>query len=71
MYPLIEFGVERSHPREWVITLDKNPYGSKDAGLLWFDKLKEGLEERGFVQLQADHYVWYREQMVLLFYGND
>ena len=40
------FGVEGAHPIEWVIILDKNVYILKDAGLAWFDKLKEGLEDR-------------------------
>ena len=44
----IFFGVEGSHPREWVIRLEKNIYGLKDSGLAWFEKLKEGLEARGF-----------------------
>ena len=44
----IGFGVEGSHPKEWVISLDKNIYGLKDAGLAWFEKLKEGLEDRYF-----------------------
>ena len=35
----IGFGVERSHPREWVIRLYKNLYGFNDTGLAWFEKL--------------------------------
>ena len=47
---LIGFGFEGDHPREWVIRMDKNLYGLKDEGMEWFEKLKEGLESRGFVQ---------------------
>ena len=65
------FGVEGSHPREWVIRLYKNLYGLKYAGLAWFEKLKEGLEDRYFYQLQVDKCVWYNEEMVLLFYVDD
>ena len=54
------FGVERSHPREWVVILDKKLYVLKDSVLAWFDKLKEGLEARGFVQSQVDPCVWYK-----------
>ena len=61
------FGVDISHPRDWVIRLDKNLYGLKDSGLAWFGKLKEVLEARGFVKSQLKPYVWYKEEMVLLF----
>ena len=30
------FGVDGDHPRQWVIRLDKNQYGLKDSGLIWF-----------------------------------
>ena len=65
------FGVEGSHPVEWVIRLDKNLYGLNDAVLAWFEKLKEGLEARYFFQSQVDPYVWYKEEMFLLFYVDD
>ena len=39
----IGFGVEGYHPIEWVIRLDKNLHFLKDAGLVWFEKLNEGL----------------------------
>ena len=38
----IGFVVEGSH-REWVIIQEEKLYGIKDAGLKWFEKLKEGL----------------------------
>ena len=50
----IGFGVEGTHPREWVIRLDKNIYDLKNAGLEWFEKIKAGLEAIGFVQSQLD-----------------
>ena len=68
---LIGFGVKGDHPREWVIRLDENFYGIKDAGLAWFDKLKEGLEARYFSQSQVDPRAWYKEEMFLLFYVYD
>ena len=34
----------------------------------WFEKLKEGLEYRGFVQPQVGPYMYYREDVVILFY---
>ena len=67
----ISFGVERYHPREWVTRLDKNLYGLKDAGLEWFEKIKEGLEARYFFQSQVNPCVCYKEEMLLLFYVYD
>ena len=57
----IYFGVEGSHLREWIIRLEKNLYSLKDTRLAWFENLKEGLEARGFFQLQVDPSVWYKE----------
>ena len=50
----IVFRVEGDQPREWFIRLDKNIYGLKDAGLAWFEKLKEVMEARDFFQSQVD-----------------
>ena len=68
MEPPIVFRVEGEHSRECSIHLYNNVYVIKDAGIDWFDNLKECLEARGFVQYQVDPYVWYREEIVLLFY---
>ena len=54
------FVVEGAQPREWFIKLDKNLCGLKDAGLEWFEKLKEVLEARGFFQSQVDPFIWYK-----------
>ena len=61
----IGFGVEGTRPIEWI-RLYKNHCVLKDAGLAWFEKLKEGLEARGFFQLQAHPCVWYREEIIQL-----
>ena len=55
------FGVEGYHPREWFIRLDKNLYGLNNAGLVWFEKFKKGLEARIFSPYLVDTCVWYRE----------
>ena len=49
----IDFGFEGDHPREYFIKLDKNLYYLKHSGLVWIDELKEGLEDRYFVQSQV------------------
>ena len=45
-------------------------YGLKDVGLACFEKIKEGLQARYFVQSQVDPCVWYKEEMVLIFYDD-
>ena len=39
--------------------------------MAWLDKIKEGLEARGIVQIHMDPCVWYMEDMVPLFYFDD
>eukprot|EP00957_Ditylum_brightwellii_P010418 788061-Ditylum_brightwellii.AAC.1 len=43
-----------SFPREKVLKLDKNLYGQADALRMWYDKLRAGLEARGFTAYKAD-----------------
>ena len=38
--------VKGGHVREWFVRLDKNLFGLKYSGLVWFVKLKEGMEAR-------------------------
>ena len=57
----IGFGVEGCHQREWIIRIDKYIYGLKDAGLVLFEKIKEDMDSRGFVQYQLNPCVCYRE----------
>ena len=54
-----------------LIRLDKKLYDLKYAGLVWFEKLKEGLEARYFFQSQVYPCVWYKEYIVLLFYVDE
>ena len=54
-----------------IIILDKNLYGLKDAVLACFEKLKEGLEDRSFFQSQVDPFIWYKEEIILIFYIDD
>ena len=56
----IGFGVKGCHPRERFVRLDKKLYVLKDAGMACFYKLKEGMEDRGFVQSHLYLFVWYR-----------
>ena len=37
-----------------VLKLEKNLYGQAEAARLWYEKLRNGLLERGFVMSKAD-----------------
>ena len=71
MEPPKGFRVEGAHSIEWTIILDKNLYVLKDSGLELFEKLEEGLEAIDSFQSQVDPCIWYKEEMVLLFYIAD
>ena len=63
----LENGSSKTH----VLKLKKNLYGLKQAGLNWFEYLKEGLEERGFQQSEVDPCVFFRSDAILLCYVDD
>ena len=68
MQPPKGFGVEGDNPREWFIRLENILYGLIEPGMEWFETIKEGPDSRGFFQYWVDPCVWYREEMVLLFF---
>ncbi len=55
----------------YVLRLRKNLYGLKQAGLNWFQYIKEGLEERGFTQSQVDPCVFFRHDAIMILYVDD
>ena len=57
--------------RDWVLKLQKNLYGLKQARYNWFEFLKTGLEKRDFIQSKIDPCVWFRKEMVLVTYVDD
>jgi len=54
-----------------VLRLKKNLYGLKQAGLNWFNHLKQGLEDRGFQQSEVDPCVFLRKDAILIAYVDD
>ncbi len=57
--------------RRYIIKLNKSLYGLKQAGFNWFEKLKEGLITRDFVQSQVDKCVFFRKECIVLTYVDD
>ncbi|KAL7534594.1 hypothetical protein ACHAWF_004881 [Thalassiosira exigua] len=57
--------------RRFVLRLNKSLYGLKNASFNWFEKLRCGLDERGFVQSFVDKCVFYRDDCIVLTYVDD
>ena len=53
---------------DYVLRLNKNLYGSKQASKLWFEHLKRGLRRRGFKQSKADKCVFYKGNTIFVVY---
>ena len=57
--------------KQYVLKLNKNLYGLKQAGLNWFNFLSEGLQQRGFLQSAVDPCIMYRQDAIILIYVDD
>jgi histone deacetylase 1/2 len=63
--------VDGSAPGLYVLKLNRSLYGLKQASLNWFEFLRKGLFDRGFIASQVDPCVYYREDCVVLVYVDD
>ena len=57
--------------RRYVLRLNKSLYGLKNSGHNWFEKLRSGLVDRGFIQSQVDKCVFFRDGCIILTYVDD
>jgi hypothetical protein len=57
--------------RCYVLKLNKSLYGLKQAGYNWFEKLREGLIARDFIQSQVDKCIFFRKDCIILTYVDD
>ena len=57
--------------RDMVLWFNKSLYGTKQAPRIWFLKLKECLEQRGFTQSLLDPCLFFHADMVYLVYVDD
>ena len=56
---------------KYCLALKSNLYGLKQAGFNWFEKLKCGLQMRGFIPSQIDKCVFYRHDCIVVTYVDD
>jgi hypothetical protein len=59
------------NPEDYVLQINRNIYGGKDAGRTWFLYLKDKLEKLGFVQSKLDDCIFYKGSMIYVLYTDD
>jgi len=68
----LPFGFEIDQGKRYVLKLNKNLYGLKQAAYNWFEMLKNGLEARGYEQQSAsDSCVFIGSDSIILCYVDD
>jgi len=67
----IVVGSHESDSRGYVLKLKKSLYRLKQASLNWFEKLKQGLMDRGFRSSAIDPCLYLKVNMILLKYVDD
>jgi hypothetical protein len=55
----------------YILKPNKSLYGLKQDGYNWFEKLREGLITRDFIQSQVDKYVFFWNDCIVLTYVDD
>jgi hypothetical protein len=59
------------NPEDYVLRINRNIYGGKDAGRTWFLYLKRKLEKLGFTQSKNDDCIFFKEDMIYVLYTDD
>ena len=59
------------NPNIYYLKLLVNWYGLKDGGLNWYDCIKTGLEDRGFIPLQINPCLFTRGSLIVILYVDD
>ena len=54
-----------------VLKLNKSLYGQVDAPRMWYDKLRAGLETRGFTACKADPCLFNSKKVIRICYVDD
>ena len=67
----VGFETAEGNSKMFVLKLEKNLYGLKQAAYNWFELLKSGLEARGFKTCESDQCVFVRHDAMILTYVDD
>ena len=72
MYMELPKGVISKDPKkDYVLELHKNLYGQKQAGRVWNEHLKDGLQKIGFSQSKVDECLFFRGTTMFAVYVDD
>jgi len=59
------------HSQLYMLKLKKNLYGLKQASFNWYEKMQDGLKDRGFKPSKVDQCLYMKDGMVILVYVDD
>jgi hypothetical protein len=61
----------KNNSKKHVLKILKNIYGLRQAGNMWFDKLRDALLRHGFQQSTSDPCLFYRKDCIFIVYVDD
>ena len=64
-------GYEPANGKDMVLMLNKSLYGQAEAPRLWYEKLKKGLEDRGFKLSKVDPCLFFSKKVIVVSYVDD
>lgn len=65
------YNVENGNKNDYVFRLNKNLYGQKQAGRVWYLHLKKTLKQIGFKRSKHDECLFYRGNVIYILYTDD
>jgi Reverse transcriptase (RNA-dependent DNA polymerase)/GAG-pre-integrase domain len=65
------FTIQHGSPRDYVLRINKNIYGQKQAGRVWNQHLVKRLAIAGFKQSKVDECVFYKGKCIYVLYTDD
>ncbi len=72
MYLPIGFQVDtENESKRYILKLNKSLYGLEQASLNWFEKLKQGLIDRGFYPSAINPCLYFKKGMIIITYVDD
>ena len=65
------FDVKGKNPRDYALKLNRNLYGQKQAGRVWYKHLRKKLIQVGFLPSKIDECVFYKGRSIYILYTDD